>query len=123
MPSKSKSLTTTKPRSRVTPLHPGEMLREEFMVPLGLSSNKLALDLRVPATRISEIVNERRGITVDTAFRLSRYFNMSPEFWMRIQAQYELEMLRDTVGARIAREIQPLRKAASARSLRTKAVA
>ena len=68
-------------------VHPGEMLLEEFMKPLGLSANALAIALRVPVTRISEIVRERRGITADTALRLARYFNMSPEFWMRRSAR------------------------------------
>jgi addiction module HigA family antidote len=77
--------------ARMPPLHPGEMLREEFMKPLGLSSNALAMELRVPVTRISEIVRERRGITADTALRLARYFNMSPEFWMRLQMDFDLE--------------------------------
>jgi addiction module HigA family antidote len=72
------------------PVHPGEMLREEFMKPLGISINGLALELHVPVTRISEIVNERRGITADTALRLARYFGMSADFWMNIQKDYEL---------------------------------
>ena len=89
------------------PLHPGEMLREEFMVPLGLSANALALALRVPATRISEIVNERRGITADTALRLGRYFRMTPEFWMNLQSHYDLESARDTVEAEIRKVVTP----------------
>ncbi len=76
-------------------LHPGEMLREEFMKPLGLSANALAMALRVPVTRISEILRERRGITADTALRLARYFNMTPEFWMRLQMDYDLESASD----------------------------
>jgi addiction module HigA family antidote len=89
------------------PLHPGEMLREEFMRPLGISANALALALRVPVTRISEIVNERRSITADTALRLARYFGMSAEFWMRLQAQYELENAQDELAASIRREVNP----------------
>lgn len=77
-----------------TPVHPGEMLREEFMKPLGISMNGLALDLHVPVTRISEIVNERRGITADTALRLARYFGTSADFWMNIQKDYELILTR-----------------------------
>ncbi|MGC1870991.1 MAG: HigA family addiction module antitoxin [Acidobacteriaceae bacterium] len=92
---------------RMPPLHPGEMLREEFMVPLGLSANALALALRVPATRISEIVNERRGITADTALRLGRYFSMTPEFWMNLQSQYDLESARDAVEAEIHKVVTP----------------
>lgn len=77
-----------------TPVHAGEMLREEFMKPLGISINALALELHVPVTRISEIVNERRGITADTALRLARYFGTSADFWMNIQKQYELGVTR-----------------------------
>jgi addiction module HigA family antidote len=89
------------------PLHPGEMLREDFMKPLGLSSNALAMELRVPVTRISEIVRERRGITADTALRLARYFNMSPEFWMRLQMDFDLESAVDAEESAIHEEIRP----------------
>lgn len=88
-------------------LHPGEMLREEFMKPLGLSANALAMALRVPVTRISEIVRERRGITADTALRLARYFNMTPEFWMRLQMDFDLESAADREQAVIHEEIRP----------------
>jgi addiction module HigA family antidote len=116
MPTKSKSLTTTKRKSdgaeleegaRMPALHPGEMLREEFMKPLGLSSNALAMELRVPVTRISEIVRERRGITADTALRLARYFNMSPEFWMRLQMDFDLESAAEAEESAIHQEIRP----------------
>ena len=96
---KSKLSITTKStvatRKRRAPVHPGEMLREEFMLPMGLSSNALAIALQVPATRINEIVKERRGITGDTALRLGRYFRMTAEFWMNLQSNYELELARD----------------------------
>jgi len=105
MPTRSKSSITTK---RIAPLHPGEVLREEFMVPLGLSSNRLALDLRVPATRITEIVNQRRGITADTALRLARYFRMTAEFWMNMQSQYDLEIAADSALQTIERDVVPL---------------
>ncbi len=106
MPTKLKSSTTIRrQKDRIPPLHPGEMLREEFMVPLGLSANALALALRVPATRIGEILKERRGITADTALRLGRYFDMTPEFWMNLQSQYDLETARDTVDAEIRRVV------------------
>ncbi len=75
------------------PPRPGEMLRDEFMVPFGLSAHALALALRVPATRISEIVAERRGITADTAYRLALYFSMTPDFWMNLQSSYELSLV------------------------------
>ena len=110
MPLKSKlSITTNSaPRSgKMPPLHPGEMRREEFMRPLGISANALALALRVPVTRISEIVNERRSVTADTALRLARYFGMSAEFWMRLQAQYELETAQDELAAAIRAEVRP----------------
>jgi addiction module HigA family antidote len=93
--------------ARRAPLHPGEMLREEFMKPLGLSSNALAIELRVPVTRISEIVRERRGITADTALRLARYFNMSPNFWMRLQMDFDLESAADAEEAAIHETIRP----------------
>jgi addiction module HigA family antidote len=83
------------------------MLREEFMKPLGLSANALALSLRVPVTRITEIVNQRRSITADTALRLSRYFRMSPSFWLRLQTQYDLDMAEDQIAGAIRREVRP----------------
>ena len=107
MPRREKKSILRKATDRMPPLHPGEMLREEFMVPLGLSANALALALRVPATRISEIVKERRGITADTALRLARYFRMTPEFWMNLQSHYDLEVARDTVDAEIRRAVRP----------------
>ena len=96
------------------PVHPGEVLREDFMKPLGLSMNKLALDLRVPVTRIAEIVHERRGITADTALRLARYFNTTPEFWINLQATYELEVARDKELAKIERDVRPIAAAVAA---------
>ncbi|HVB32935.1 MAG TPA: HigA family addiction module antitoxin [Patescibacteria group bacterium] len=93
---------------KLKPVHPGEILREEFMRPLGLSMNRLALDLRVPVTRISEIVGERRAITVDTALRLARYFRNSPQFWLNLQMRYELEVAEDSHETeRIARDVHP----------------
>lgn len=89
-------------------IHPGEILREDFMVPLGLSMNKLALDLHVPVTRIAEIVHERRGITPDTALRLGRYFNTSARFWLNAQAAYDLEVAQDELQRTIERDVRPL---------------
>jgi addiction module HigA family antidote len=89
-----------------------EILREEFMKPLGLSMNKLALDLRVPVTRIAEIVHERRAISTDTALRLGRYFNTTPVFWMNLQVRYDLEVAEDELVDRIARDVQPIEAAA-----------
>ena len=98
--------------STLRPVHPGEVLREEFMRPVGLSMNRLALDLRVPVTRIAEIVHQRRGITPDTALRLARYFNTSAQFWMNLQASYDLEKARDKESAKIDRDVQPMPVAA-----------
>ncbi|MFQ5723657.1 MAG: HigA family addiction module antitoxin [Terriglobia bacterium] len=89
------------------PIHPGEILREEFMVPLRLSMNKLALDLRVPVTRISEIVHGRRAITPDTALRLARYFRTTPRFWMNLQTHYDLEKAEEEERERIERDVHP----------------
>ncbi len=96
-----------KPAQRGVPIHPGEFLREDFLVPLGLSANALAIALRVPVTRISEIVRERRGITADTALRLARYFGTTPDFWMKMQMSYDLALASREVNARIEVEIFP----------------
>jgi addiction module HigA family antidote len=93
--------------SRLPPIHPGEILREEFLSPLGMSAHELALALRVPATRINDIVREKRGITADTALRLSRYFGTTPRFWMNMQASWELEVAEDRLGNAVAREVLP----------------
>ena len=111
MPTKSKLSTTTSPYDRykreVPPIHPGEILREEFLVPLGLSANALAIAIGVPATRVNEIVNERRGITGDTALRLGRYFHMTAEFWMGLQGDYDLELVRFRSGKEIKEAVRP----------------
>jgi addiction module HigA family antidote len=96
-----------KPEQRGVPVHPGEFLREDFLVPLGLSANALALALRVPVTRVSEIVRERRGITADTALRLARYFGTTPDFWMKMQMSYDLALADRESKTRIEREIFP----------------
>lgn len=93
------------------PIHPGETLREDFMKPLRLTANRLAIDLRVPAARIGEIVNQRRAITADTALRLARYFGTSAQFWTNLQANYDLEVAQDAVGDKIVGEIKPHRAA------------
>jgi addiction module HigA family antidote len=92
---------------RLPPIHPGEILREEFLAPLGISAHQLALALRVPATRINDIVNEKRGITAETALRLSRYFGTTPRFWMNMQSSWELEMAEDELGHAVKREVLP----------------
>jgi antitoxin HigA-1 len=93
---------------RLPPVHPGEILREDYLRPLGLSMNKLALDLHIPVTRISEIVHERRGITADTAMRLGRYFNTSARFWLNLQAAYDLEVAERELERTIERDVRPL---------------
>jgi len=80
-------------KNGMRPVHPGEILREEYLVPLKMSVNALALALNVPSTRIHEIVKERRGITADTAYRLARYFDSTPEFWLNLQMAYDLKTL------------------------------
>lgn len=95
-------------QERFPAVHPGEVLREEFLEPMHLSQNRLALSIRVPAPRISEIVRGKRSITADTALRLGRFFNMSPQFWMNLQAQYDLAVTEDEHRHRIEREVRPL---------------
>ena len=101
-------------QKRLPPIHPGEILRAEFMEPLQLSMNRLALDLRVPVTRIAEIVHERRAITPDTALRLARYFDTSARFWLNLQSAYDLEIAEDESLRSIEREVRPMSSAASA---------
>ena len=87
--------------------HPGETIREDFLKPLGMSVNKLALELHVPATRMSEIVNGRRGVTADTALRLARYFNTTPKFWLNLQASYDLAIAAASKAREIERTVLP----------------
>ena len=95
-------------KSLMPPVHPGEILREDVMKPLGLTVNRLALDLRVPATRIGEIVHERRRITADTALRLARYFHTNAEFWLNLQNFYDLEVERRSgTASAIERDVRP----------------
>lgn len=89
------------------PAHPGEVLREDFLKPLGLSQYALAKAIGVPQIRISEIVNGKRAITPDTALRLGRYFGTSAEFWMGMQATYDLEMARDQIGKKVNARVRP----------------
>lgn len=89
------------------PIHPGEILREDYLEPTGMSVNALSKALRVPATRMNEIVRENRGITADTAMRLARYFNTSERFWLNLQMEYELREAQVRRGSRIAEEVAP----------------
>ena len=92
---------------KLAPVHPGEILREDFMAPLGLSINALARALRTPPNHVSGIVNERRGISAKMALRLARYFGTSPELWLGLQLDYELDMARDTAASQIEKEVLP----------------
>jgi addiction module HigA family antidote len=96
---------------KMPPVHPGEILREDLMKPLGLTVNGLARELNVPVSRITEIVNSRRAVNADTALRLSRYFGSTPEFWINLQSAYDLSVTLDSSASRIEREVKP-RKAA-----------
>ena len=92
---------------KLAPVHPGEILREDFMAPLGLSINALARALRVPANHVSGMVNEKRGISARTALRLARYFGTSAELWLGLQQDFELDVARDAVSAQIDKEVLP----------------
>jgi len=94
-------------KSRMRPVHPGEVLREDYLVPLGLSANALAKALAVPAPRVNDIVRERRGITADTAMRLARYFGGDARSWLNLQAAYDLRLAEIANAKRIRREIEP----------------
>lgn len=91
---------------KLKPIHPGEVLLEEFLIPMGISQNRLALDIGVPARRINEIVLGRRRITADTALRLSRYFETSPQLWLGLQTDYDLDVAEDELGERLDREVR-----------------
>jgi antitoxin HigA-1 len=92
---------------RLPPVHPGEVLLEEFLAPMGLSQYRLAKDISVPARRINEIVHGTRAVSADTALRLARYFGTSERFWLNLQAQYDLDVEYDLIGDRIEKEITP----------------
>jgi addiction module HigA family antidote len=91
---------------KLPPIHPGEILLEEFLKPLGLSQYRLAKDITVPARRINEIVQGKRAISPDTALRLSRYFGLSDRFWLNLQIRYDLEIEKDKLAGRLAREVR-----------------
>ena len=93
------------PTNKMRPIHPGEILREEYLVPMAMSAHALALALRVPAPRINEIVRERRAITPDTALRLARYFGSTPQFWMNLQTSYDLKFAELKIGKKIEDEV------------------
>ena len=95
------------PKNRMRPVHPGEVLREEFLKPLGMSANALARALRVPASRINDIVLQRRGVSVDTAMRLVRYFGGDVQSWLNLQLAYDLKVAQKTIASKIAKEVEP----------------
>ena len=96
------------PRKRLAPIPPGEVLLEEFLKPLGISQYQLAKDISVPPRRINEIAHGKRALTADTALRLSRYLGTSERFWLNLQARYDLEIQKERLGARLAREVRVL---------------
>ena len=94
-------------KKRMAPVHPGEILLEQFLKPLAMSQSKLAIEISVPPRRINEIVKGRRRVTADTAMRLARFFRMTPEYWMGLQADYDLDVARDELEERIESEVRP----------------
>ncbi len=99
------------PTNKMRPIHPGEILREEFLVPLGMSPHALALELKVPAPRLNDIVRERRSISPDTALRLARYFGTTAQFWLNLQTSYDLKLVEREKGTKIKLEV-PIRSVA-----------
>jgi antitoxin HigA-1 len=98
--------------NKMRPIHPGEILREEFLAPLEMTANALAMRLHVPAPRINDIVRERRSVTPDTALRLARCFDTTAQFWLNLQSSYDLKLAENEGGRKIAEEVRPLAKAA-----------
>ena len=98
--------------NKMRPIHPGEILREEFLAPIGMSAHALAMALHVPAPRINDIVRERRAVTPDTALRLARYFNTTAQFWLNLQSSFDLKQTENLAGSRIAKEVRPMQSAA-----------
>jgi addiction module HigA family antidote len=94
------------------PIHPGEILLEEFLEPLGISQYRLAKEIHVPPRRINEIIHGKRGISPDTALRLSRFFGTSERFWLNLQTRYDIEMTKRKIGEQLQSEIQPMKSAA-----------
>lgn len=96
-------------KNKLKPVHPGEVLMEEFLKPMGLSQSRLALDIGVHPRRINEIAQRKRSITADTALRLARYFGTSPQFWLGLQADYDLDVAADALGDRLERDVKTCR--------------
>ena len=98
--------------NKMRPIHPDEILREEFLAPLGMGANALAMALHVPAPRINDIVRKRRAVTPDTALRLARYFDTTAQFWLNLQSSFDLKRAESETGGRIAEEVRPMPRAA-----------
>ncbi|MCJ8500301.1 HigA family addiction module antitoxin [Desulfatitalea alkaliphila] len=98
---------------KLPPIHPGKILMEEFLAPMGISQYRLAKDISVSPRRINEIVHEKRSITADTALRLGRFFSMTPQFWLNLQNRYDLETTEDLIGKRLNNEINALQREAT----------
>jgi addiction module HigA family antidote len=98
---------------KLPPIHPGEILMEEFLEPMGISQYRLAKDISVPPRRINEIVHGKRGVTADTALRLGRFFGMSPQFWLNLQTRYDLEVTEDSLANRLDKEVNILKSSAA----------
>jgi addiction module HigA family antidote len=116
MTSRSSTTTERKRRTsatRLPPVHPGEVLLEEFLKPMDISQYRIAKEISVPPRRVNEIVLKKRGITADTALRLGRYFGTSEQFWLNLQSEYDLDMTRDRLGDRLDTEVVALRPAVS----------
>lgn len=96
------------PVNRMRPIHPGEVLREEYLVPLSMSTQSLAESLRLPAHSLAEVLEERRGLSPDTALRLARFFGTTAQFWLNLQSSYDLKVTELSIGRRIEQEIRPL---------------
>ena len=99
--------------TKLPPIHPGKILMEEFLEPMGISQYRLAKDISVSPRRINEIVHEKRSITADTALRLGRFFGMSPQFWLNLQNRYDLETTEDLIGKRLDNEVNALQREAT----------
>ena len=98
---------------KLNPIHPGEILMEEFLKPIGVSQYRLAKDISVPPRRINEIVHGKRSVTADTALRFGRFFGMSPQFWLNLQTRYDLEVTEDSLGNRLEKEVHRLKSNAA----------
>ncbi len=97
---------------KMAPLHPGEILLEEFLIPMGISQNKLALNIKVNSGRINEIIQGKRRITADTALRLAKFFSMSPQFWLGLQMDYDLDITQDKLSNKLDKEIKIFKQSA-----------